>query len=508
MGSQRSIEPGGSEELLSLRREVQVLRQRVAELQRRTAQYDDSEESADRDAGVVTMSAREALLVEAERIAHVGSWVWDLGTGGVFWSDELFRIIGHDPAQVSASAEAFFERIHPDDRERVRSAAAQGAASGVAEQVDYRIALPGGGVRYVTMDGAMLFDQAGNLRRMVGTVRDLTEERALRQKIQASLELLEDAQSIAQMGSWTFDPATLRTEWSAGMYRLMGVSPETPATPELFQSRVAPDDRERMRDITQRSLHGDWTEELECSFTRPNGETWLGRLRNVPEYGGSGQIVAFRGTLHDITDQSRLAQRLAQVGKTEAVARLAGGIAHDFNNLLTVIGANLELWADTAGTQTEIVDARRAVQSARSLTARLLALGRRAPMAKRVVDPNELVTRTVDLLRRVIGDRVRLVLALGGGLPPISVDPALMEQALINLVINARDAMPHGGTVTLITRIWTEAYKPWVEIEVGDDGPGMDAELKSRIFEPFFTTKGERGTGLGLPTVLATVEQH
>src|SRR6185436_18630948 len=111
----------------------------------------------------------------------------------------------------------------------------------------------------------------------------------------------------------------------------------------------------------------------------------------------AGQLLDFRGTVHDITDQSRLAQRLTQIGKTEAVTRLAGGIAHDFNNLLTVIGANLELWAETAGTQLEIVDARRAVQSARSLTDRLLALGRRAPLAKRSVDPNELVTRTVEL---------------------------------------------------------------------------------------------------------------
>jgi len=101
------------------------------------------------------------------------------------------------------------------------------------------------------------------------------------------------------------------------------------------------------------------------------------------------------------------------------------------------------------------------------------------------------------------------VLAPGSRLPPILVDPSLIEQALINLVINARDAMPHGGTVTLTTRAaGGPDGSPWVELEVGDDGPGMDAELKSRIFEPFFTTKGERGTGLGLPTVLATVEQH
>jgi two-component system cell cycle sensor histidine kinase/response regulator CckA len=505
----RGMEPEQTEEFSSLQREVQLLRQRVAELQRRTARHRDQEEARDQNGVAVMVSAREELLVEAERIAHVGSWVWDVEGGNVFWSDELFRILGYDPEHDHATSERFFERVHPDDLERVRRASAAGTTTGVAEQVNYRIALPDGRLRYATMNGAMLFDDAGKLRRIVGTVRDLTEERALQQRMQASLELLEEAQSIAQVGSWMLDLASLRTEWSAGMYRLMGVAPNTVVSPELFFSLLLPEERERVRALHTRGLNGDWTEELECRFARPSGEIWNARVRSVPVRDGAGRLVEFRGTVHDITEQTRLAQRLTQLGKTEAVTRLAGGIAHDFNNLLTVIGANLELWADAAGTQEEIVDARRAVQSARSLTDRLLALGRRAPLAKRMVDPNELVRRTVDLLRRVIGDRVRLVLALTEDLPPVNVDPALLEQAIINLVINARDAMPHGGTVTLATRTWAEPLlAPWVEIEVGDDGPGMDSDVKSRIFEPFFTTKGERGTGLGLPTVLATIEQH
>jgi PAS domain S-box-containing protein len=502
------MEPDATEELTSLRREVQLLRQRVAELQRRSAQLGDEGRTRDQQDVAATVSTREALLVEAERIVHVGSWVWDVGTGDVFWSDELYRILGYDPEREPATAERFFEREHPDDRERVRCASVAGATTGVAEQVEYRLALPDGQIRYATMSGAMLFDDGGKLRRIVGTVRDLSEERALQRQMRLSLELLEEAQTIAQMGSWTFDLASRRTEWSAGMYRLMGIDRTTPATEDLFFSLLLPEDRERVRAVHVRGLRGDWTEELECRFVRRSGEVWQARVRTVPARSPDGQVIAYRGTVHDITEQTRLAQRLAQVGKTEAVTRLAGGIAHDFNNLLTVIGANLELWAETAGTQVEIVDAQRAVQSARSLTDRLLALGRRAPLSRRLVDANELVARTVDLLRRVIGDRVRLVLAPGSHLPPIAVDPALIEQALINLVINARDAMPHGGTVTLTTRAVGAGSAPWVEIEVGDDGPGMDAELKSRIFEPFFTTKGERGTGLGLPTVLATVEQH
>src|SRR4051794_35952643 len=315
----RGMEPEQTEEFISLQREVQVLRQRVAELQRRTARHRDEEEARDQNGVAVMVSAREELLVEAERIAHVGSWVWDVEGGNVFWSDEMFRILGYDPEHDHATSELFFERVHPDDLERVRHAAAAGTITGVAEQVDYRIALPDGRLRYATMNGAMLFDDAGKLRRIVGTVRDLTEERALQQRMQASLELLEEAQSIAQVGSWMLDLASLRTEWSAGMYRLMGVAPNTVVSPELFFSLLLPEERERVRALHTRGLNGDWTEELECRFARPSGEIWNARVRSVPVRDGAGRLVEFRGTVHDITEQTRLAQRLTQLGKTEAV---------------------------------------------------------------------------------------------------------------------------------------------------------------------------------------------
>ncbi|HKO91226.1 MAG TPA: PAS domain-containing protein [Polyangiaceae bacterium] len=504
MTAQRGTELEPAEELASLRREVQTLRQRVAELQRQRARTQDPDSSKGA-AGLSAVSAREELLVEAERIAHVGSWVWDIETNTVSWSDELFRILGCDPERDHPTAEAFFARVHPEDRERIEQASAAGVASGVAEHVDYRVTRPDGQIRYVGMDAAMLFDADGKLQRMVGTVLDRTEERALQQKMQSSLELLEEAQSIAQMGNWSYDLVSGHCEWSLGMYRMLGIDPSTPASPELYFSRLLPEDQERVKSIHERAVGGDWRAEVECRFARMDGEIRHCRVRTIAR-SSAGQVREFRGTVVDITDQTQLAQRMAQVGKSEAVARLAGGIAHDFNNLLTVIGANLELWSDQIGADGEIRDASRAVQSARSLTDRLLALGRKAPLAKQVVDTNELVARTVDLLRRVIGDSVQLVLVLGASVPTVCVDPSLIEQALINLVINARDAMPQGGTVTLSTRCLAEP--PMVEIAVSDDGPGMPDELKSRIFEPFFTTKGDRGTGLGLSTALATVEQH
>ena len=497
------------EELVLLRREVQTLRQRVAELQRRTARHRDGDEARDQAGVEVAVSAREELLVEAERIAHVGSWIWDVESNGVFWSDEMFRIMGYDPERDKAGVEAFFARVHPDDQARVREALAQAVDSGVPPQMDIRILLPDGSLRYLIANASMLFDDTGKLRRQVGTMLDLTQERRLNEQMRRTLELLEEAETIAQLGSWTFDTTTQRTTWSPGLYRILGLDPGTPPSADRFISIVHPDEREKITETFRQSLEGSWTKEVEVRFMRPSGEIRQALIRTIPVKDPNGRIVEFRGTILDTTDRTALAEQLARMGRMDAVGRLAGGIAHDFNNLLTVIGANLELWAEASGTEGEIADARRAVRSARSLTDRLLTFGRKAQLTKVVVDPNELVARTVDLVRRVIGDRVRLELDLTPVTPHISVDPTLIEQALINLVINARDAMPRGGTVTLRTRVLaTGVGKNLVEIEVADDGPGMEPSVKERIFEPFFTTKGEFGTGLGLPTVLGTVEQH
>jgi signal transduction histidine kinase len=261
-------------------------------------------------------------------------------------------------------------------------------------------------------------------------------------------------------------------------------------------------------ELRQRALAGELAPAFDARILRPDGEVRLVRTRSIPVRDETGQVSEFRGSMLDITEQSRLTEQLARLGKMEAVGRLAAGIAHDFNNLLTVIGVNLELWAEDSGHQREIVDARTALRSAKSLTDRLLAFGRKARLTKLVVAPNELVTRTADLVRRVIEDRVRIELALAPAVPAIHVDPMLIEQAIINLVINARDAMPNGGTVTLSTRAIGAGPGSWVEIGVADDGPGLSPELKEKIFEPFFTTKGDQGTGLGLAMVLGTVEQH
>jgi two-component system cell cycle sensor histidine kinase/response regulator CckA len=193
----------------------------------------------------------------------------------------------------------------------------------------------------------------------------------------------------------------------------------------------------------------------------------------------------------------------------EAVGRLAGGIAHDFSNLLTVVIGNLELLQREVGSRPELDGSSQALASATTLTRRLLTFGQRAPLSLKQVALNELVQTTAAMLHRLLGDEVRIELVLASQLPPIRVDPVEIERALMNLVVNARDAMPEGGVVRVGTAARELREGLWVELSVTDQGVGISEADRPHIFDPFFTTRGRvGGTGLGLATVLGTAEQH
>jgi signal transduction histidine kinase/CheY-like chemotaxis protein len=216
--------------------------------------------------------------------------------------------------------------------------------------------------------------------------------------------------------------------------------------------------------------------------------------------------------MHDMTEHVRLQDDLRQSHKMEAVGRLAGGVAHDFNNLLTALtGYNALLLAELP-----VGDARRpfaervaqAAQRASALTQQLLTFSRKQPAAVEDLDVNEVISNVADMLRRLIGEDVELVCELEPGLDRVRADRAQMEQVIVNLVVNARDAMPHGGRVTLSTSNRSGELGDFVRFAVRDTGVGIDPQVQARLFEPFYTTKEPgRGTGLGLSTVYGIVKQ-
>ena len=267
------------------------------------------------------------------------------------------------------------------------------------------------------------------------------------------------------------------------------------------------------------------------------GEVWKGRLVNRRKDGtlfqedatigpvrdASGRIVNYVAVKHDVTNQMRLERQLMQAQKMEAVGRLAGGVAHDFNNLLGVITGYGEITRGKLRVddplRAKVDQILKAAERAAGLTRQLLAFSRQQVLQPRIVDLNDLVSNLEKMLRRLIGEDVELATSLDPGLGSVKADPGQIEQVLMNLAVNARDAMPDGGRLTIETRNAEldpdyaarrppTRTGPYVMLAVTDSGMGMDAETQSHLFEPFFTTKEMgKGTGLGLSTVYGIVKQ-
>ncbi|MFT3928544.1 MAG: PAS domain-containing protein [Myxococcales bacterium] len=487
------------EHFRALQQEVVGLRLKVAELQRAAARHEDTDG--------VSLAEREELLRDAESVAHLGTWTWDVASGRVTWSDELYRILGLEPGSVTPSVETFMASVHPEDRASAQAAERQ-ARDGVVPPNDCRVVRPDGSIRHTRSSTAMLYDAAGTVRRVVGGVLDRTESLETEAKLLRTLALLEEAQQFAQLGSWRMNPSHGEIEWSREFRRIAGIDPDVEARPELFLERVVAEDRPAFQARYEQALDDLQGGEIDGRLQRPDGQIRHVRLTGFPAVGLDGTREV-RGTMLDVTDQVRMREELAHAQKMEAVGRLAGGIAHDFNNLLTVIIANLDLLSDRIGASSEVENSLQALSSAASLTHRLLAFGRKAQLSLKQVAPNALVRSTITLMQRLVGDEVRLEIDLAPDLPEVRVDPLEFERALVNLVVNARDAMPGGGVVQLGTRARVAEGALRVEFSVSDQGPGIDEAVRPHIFEPFFTTRKQvGGTGLGLATVLGTAEQH
>jgi PAS domain S-box-containing protein len=366
------------------------------------------------------------------------------------------------------------------------------------------------------------------------SVRDLTEsvenlKAEVEERRRATAQLLgsearlAEAQRIAHAGNWEVDLETDALYWSDEVYRIFGLDPQRDtATSETFWNSVHPDDIERVRAASKHFVASGEPYAVDHRIVRPDGQ-----VRLVRELGGvvrnESGVTRLVGTVQDITEQSQIEEQLRQAQKMEAIGFLAGGVAHDFNNLLTVIlgyshEARAHLPAGSA-VQPHLQQIQNAGEQAASLTAQLLAYGRKQILQPRILDLNAELTGLQPMLRRLLREDIALTLSLKPRIGAIQVDRAQLQRIVLNLVINARDAMPDGGRVTIETadadlseehggRHFPVAPGPYVMFAVSDTGIGMDAETLTHMFEPFFTTKSlGHGTGLGLASVYGIVRQ-
>jgi PAS domain S-box-containing protein len=296
---------------------------------------------------------------------------------------------------------------------------------------------------------------------------------------------------------------------SASNAAQVGWTPEELVGMSAFD-HVHPDDRPRVQAAFARLVESpDEAARVEYRYRHKDG-TWrvlssVGRnLAHDPAVGGI--VVSSR----DVTEERALEARLRQAQKMEAVGRLAGGIAHDFTNMLAALKLHAETLlvedAEEERTRTGLLQIVRIVDRGAELTRRLLAVSRGQALQPSVVDVNAVAREMSEILRRLLPSNIELTLSLDPAAPPVRADPGQLEQVLLNLVLNARDAMPEGGALTIATAAAERGRTLWLVVR--DTGVGMTREVQERIFEPFFTTRGEgQGTGLGLAIVYGIVAQ-
>ena len=363
----------------------------------------------------------------------------------------------------------------------------------------------------------------GDLRRLIPVIRrELREARARRthRETEASYRALVEQ---APVGIYRSTPAGHFLTVNPALARMLGhEKPEDVLQLDLARDVYA-DAEERRRLMEQDTYTDRVYDELEVTWKKKDGTRIRVQLSVRASRDAEGQVQYYEAFARDITNQRQLETQLAQAQKMEAVGKLAGGVAHDFNNLLTVILSYSELLLEdlppASGARDDIQQIRKAADGASALTRQLLAFSRRQVLQPRIVDLNASVSSLEKLLSRVLRENILLRSTLAADLGTVRVDPGQLEQVIMNLVVNARDAMPDGGQLTIETanveldRAYLEAHPMaaagrYVMLAVTDTGIGMDADTQTRIFEPFFTTKeAGKGTGLGLATVQGIVQQ-
>ena len=476
-------------------------------------------------------AASEALLAEAQKVTHLGSWDWRIETDELTWSDELYRIFGVDPNSATLSREVFLERVHPDDRARVEAAIAHSSRTGADSAMEYRIVLPDGRIRWLRTHRAVELEGSTPVR-MFGTALDVTEQKEVEQRLRDAetryRTLLEQLPLAFYIRPLSLAEPNIYV--SPQVETMLGYpAREWLTNPGLLEQIVHPDDREKVLGDASRVRKTGVPLREEYRYVTADGRIVWTLDETYLVANEVGEPYAVQGFLLDITERKeaeaerdRLLAQLYHAQRLEALGRLAGGVAHDFNNMLTAIEGYSELLLERLEPGSPLrVDAeeiRRAAGRASSLTRHLLAFSRRQTLEPQLVDLNEVVSGATNLLERLIGETIHLRAIPGATEPYLIADPAQVEQVLLNLVLNARDAMPADGTLTIETenvelssRVAAEhGVEPgaYVALGVTDTGAGMDSHTRERIFDPFFTTKdASKGSGLGLSTVYGTVRQ-
>jgi two-component system cell cycle sensor histidine kinase/response regulator CckA len=478
----------------------------------------------------IAVERHELRLSEAMAVSQLGIFDWDHDPArpedAIYWSPNFRQMVGFDQ-DAAPDLPWYLAQIHPDDRQAFEEALSKSLTclDRCAAEVQFRWLHPDGGTRWFLARSTTSVRRKGDVtapKRTVGAMLDVTSTMQAAAELSQRSEILEATPDIVCV----FDPE-LRLVFLNQAGRTFAGLPESPEFPESTSRTLSDVTGKEFAERFQRegqaiSLQtGSWQIEmiLESQRSEPRPVSAL-VLCHLDKQGG---LTHFSLVARDLTHEKRLEEQFRQAQKMEVIGRLAGGVAHDFNNVLSIIMGFSDVLEDKVrsgeGGLEEIEEIRFAAERAASLTRQLLSMSRKELVQPRSVDMGSLVEAAIPMFQRLIDATITIHFTQVSAPALVKADPTQIEQVLLNLVVNARDAMPQGGELQLdVSQIYhrpetapkglTLEPGTYTVLSVSDSGHGMSEETRARIFEPFFTTKGAgKGTGLGLSTVFDIVEK-
>ena len=466
--------------------------------------------------------ARMELAVKA---GGYGSWDYDFRSRSHFISPELYEILGYHPGDPRLDFKKFEEGVHPEDQNRTLGSAIKRdpGAKYWLDRFRYKNAMN----QYIWLEqiAAVIRDPlTGDHVKVIGLLRNISDRMVEVDRLENSQRNLARSQEIARIGSWVIEIATGDMEWSDQMFKIFEFA-NTGNTPafEPIMARMPEAHRDRWQENLELAKLGQKVKPFDCDIDTGDDTSMRIQVHLHADRDDKGRITNLHGICQDITEQILLERKFLQAQKMESVGRLTGGIAHDFNNLLMVMVGNLQLIESQVEDNDLALKRVHAVIEAANkgseLTKRMLAFSRQQTLEDEDIDVADLVMSMQEMLNRALGGNIDLNIVPSDKVWQVSADRTQLETAILNLAINARDAMTDGGklTVEVSNAVLDDAYcrqyedlnpGAYVMVSVTDTGSGMPEEIIDKVVQPFFTTKPpEAGSGLGLSMIYGFVNQ-
>ena len=486
----------------------------------------------------------EAYLAESQRLNHTGSWASDGTTHeALYWSEEMFRIFGFDPQQGLPMQDHWLQRIHPEDRDKVKRQASDRIrqlrrqpgrqtrwfVQRADSDVEYRIVLPDGTVKHIHGLAHPVFSSNGELVEVVGTAVDITEQKRAQEALRRSEAYLAESQRLNHAGSWASDGTTHEAlYWSEEMFRIFGFDPQQglPMRDHWLQ-RIHPEDRDKVkRQASDRMFVQRVDSDVEYRIVLPDGTVKHIHGLAHPVFSSNRELVEVVGTVVDITERKRaenererlhqLQADLAHINRVSMMGELTASLAHEIKQPIFAVSADTETclrWLERD--QPDLVEAQEAalrvmkdVSRASDIINRIVSLFKKGVPQRELVDVKGVIQEMIALLR---GEASRYSISIHAdlteGLPKIDADRVALQQVLMNLMLNAIEAMKETGTPGRLTITTRQVENRQILVSVSDTGMGLPPEQKEQIFNAFFTSKPQ-GTGMGLPISRSIIESH